>query len=148
VIDLHSTVMSSQIVFETKIAIIVRDDLPIWQKLNLTAFVTSGIAHLAPEAVGQPYEDADGTKYAPMLGQPVLVFATDHDGLARVLDRALRRGIVPAVYTDDLFATGNDIDNRAAVATVPRAELNLAGIAVRAPRRDVDKITKGLPLHR
>jgi hypothetical protein len=78
----------------------------------------------------------------------VLVFATDRDGLARSLDRALRRGIVPAVYTEDLFATGNDIDNRAAVATVPRAELNLAGVALRAPRRDVDKITKGLPLHR
>jgi hypothetical protein len=120
-----------QIAFETKIAIIVRDDLPTWQKLNLTAFVASGVTHLAPEAVGEPYEDADGTKYTPMLGQPVLVFATDRD-----------------VYTEDLFATGNDIDNRAALAAVPRAELNLAGIAVRAPRRDVDKITKGLPLHR
>ena len=147
-IVLHLTVMTSQIIFETKIAIIVRDDLPIWQKLNLTAFVTSGVAHLAPEAVGQPYEDADGTRYAPMLGQPVLVFAADRDGLARGLDRALRQGIVPAVYTEDLFATGNDIDNRAAVATVPRTALNLAGIAVRGPRRDVDRITKGLPLHR
>jgi hypothetical protein len=140
--------MTSQVALETKIAIIVRDDLPTWQKLNLTAFVASGVTYLAPDAVGAPYEDADGTKYAPMLGQPVLVFATDREGLARSLDRALRRGIVPAVYTEDLFATGNDIDNRAAVATVPRAGLNLAGIALRAPRRDIDKITRGLPMHR
>jgi len=140
--------MTSQVVFETKIAIIVRDDLQTWRKLNLAAFLSSGVTHLAPEAVGDPYEDADGTKYAPMLGQPVLVFAADTAGLTRSLERALGRGIVPAVYTEDLFATGNDLDNRAAVAAVARTELNLVGIALRGPRRDVDKVTKGLPLHR
>ena len=29
--------------FDTKIAIIVRDDLATWQKLNVTAFLTSGV---------------------------------------------------------------------------------------------------------
>jgi hypothetical protein len=140
--------MTTHIAFETKIAIIVREDLPTWQKLNLTAFLASGVTHLAPEAVGEPYEDADGIKYAPMLGQPVMVFAADAEALTRSLDRALSRGIVPAVYTEELFSTGNDIDNRAAVAAVARAELKLVGIALRGPRRDVDKITKGLPLHR
>jgi hypothetical protein len=140
--------MTSQPAFETKIAIIVREDLPTWQKLNLTAFLASGVTHLAPEAVGEPYADADGTKYAPMLGQPVLVFGSDAAGLTRSLERALSRGIVPAVYTEELFATGNDVDNRAAVAAVARAELNLVGLALRGPRRDVDKITKELVLHR
>jgi hypothetical protein len=133
---------------DTKIVIVVRDDLATWQKLNLTAFLSSGIAHTAPESVGEAYQDSDGTKYTPMFGQPVLVFAADADGLRRTLDRALARGIVPAIYTEDLFATGNDVDNRAAVAAVAAADLNLAGIAVRGPRRDVDKLTKGLTLHR
>jgi hypothetical protein len=35
--------------FETKIAIIVRDDLAVWQKLNVTAFLTSGIAGAHPD---------------------------------------------------------------------------------------------------
>jgi hypothetical protein len=30
--------------FETKIVIIIRDDLLIWQKLNVTAFLMSGIS--------------------------------------------------------------------------------------------------------
>jgi len=30
--------------FDTKIVVIVRDDLAIWQKLNITAFTVSGIA--------------------------------------------------------------------------------------------------------
>jgi hypothetical protein len=133
---------------DTKIVIVVRDDLATWQKLNLTAFLSSGVADTAPESIGEAYQDADGTKYTPMFGQPVLVFASDAEGLRRTLDRALSRGIVPAIYTEELFATGNDIDNRAAVAAVARADLNLVGIAVRAQRRDVDKVTKGLTLHR
>lgn len=137
--------MSTQ--FDTKIAIVVRDDLPTWQKLNLTAFLSSGVAHTSPESIGEAYEDADGTKYAPMFGQPVLVFAADAIGLRRALDRTLARGLVSAIYTEELFATGNDVDNRAAVAAVARAELNLVGIAVRGQRRDVDKLTKGLTLH-
>jgi hypothetical protein len=146
VIVLRLGVMSTQP--DTKIVIVVRDDLATWQKLNLTAFVSSGIAHTAPEAVGEAYQDADGTKYAPMFGQPVLVFAADADGLRRSLDRALARGIVPAIYTEQLFATGNDVDNRAAVTAVAQADLNVVGIALRGQRRDVDKVTKGLTLHR
>jgi hypothetical protein len=29
--------------FDTKFAIVVRQDLEVWQKLNVTAFLTSGI---------------------------------------------------------------------------------------------------------
>jgi hypothetical protein len=134
--------------FPTKIVIVVRDDLPTWQKLNMTAFLASGVAAGAPESIGEDYADADGTKYQPMFGQPVLVFVAGADELARTLERALSRGIRPVVFTTDLFGTGHDEANRAAVAAVARADLDLAGLALRAERRDADKITKGLRLHR
>jgi hypothetical protein len=51
------------------------------------------------------------------------------------------------VFTEQLFATGHDDANRAAVAAVPRAALDLTGLAFRTDRRDADKITKGLHLH-
>ncbi len=35
--------------FDTKFAIVVRDDLETWQKLNVTAFLTSGIIGNTPE---------------------------------------------------------------------------------------------------
>jgi hypothetical protein len=128
--------------FDTKIVVVLRSDVPVWQKLNMTAFLASGIATSAPESIGEPYADADGTKYSPLFGQPVMVFEAGPDELARTLDRALTRGAVPAVFTADMFGTGHDEANRAVVAAVPRAELDLVGIAVRA-----DKITKGLRLH-
>ena len=46
--------------FDTKIAIVLRDDLETWQKLNVTAFLASGVA-ANPELLGEPYADADGT---------------------------------------------------------------------------------------
>ena len=54
--------------FDTKVAIVVLDDLPVWQKLNVTAFLATGIAGSAPEAMGEPYEDAAGRLHARLLG--------------------------------------------------------------------------------
>jgi hypothetical protein len=51
------------------------------------------------------------------------------------------------VFTADLFATGNDRDNRAAVRAVRAADLDLAGMAVYGPRGVVDKIVKGARMH-
>ena len=131
----------------TKIAVVIRDDLAVWQKLNMTAFLASGVAASAPDAIGADYADADGTRYSPMFGQPVMVFAADAVRLTRTLERALSRGVVPTVFTADLFSTGDDTTNRAAVAAVPREKLDLAGIAIRADRKTVDNITAGLRLH-
>ena len=52
--------------FDTKIAIVVRDDLAAWQKLNVTAFLTSGIVGATEGLLGEPYEDAAGNTYNPL----------------------------------------------------------------------------------
>ncbi len=52
-----------------------------------------------------------------------------------------------AIYTMDMFGTGNDDDNRAVVRAVPAAELSFAGLAVHGPRNAVDKVLKGANLH-
>lgn len=146
---LASAIVTEQVPvrFDTKIVIVLRADLPVWQKLNMTAFLSSGVAAAAPESIGEPYADADGTAYLSMFGQPALVFEATADELTRTLDRALSRHVTPAVFTEELFGTGHDAANRAAVAAVPRAELALTGLAFRSDRKDADKITKGLRLH-
>lgn len=131
----------------TKIAIVVREDLATWQKLNVTAFLASGVAGAFPETVGQPYEDGSGTGYLPMFGQPVLVYAADLDALTAARARATERGLAVGVYTEELFTTGNDDDNRAAVRAVPAEKLRLVGLSVHGPRTAVDKALKGLSLH-
>lgn len=132
--------------FDTKIAIVVRDDLPLWQKLNVVAFLASGVTAVADPVVGEDYADASGNSYLPMFRQPVLVFSATPDQLTTAHGKALGRGLPTAVYTDELFATGNDSDNRAAVAAVPSEKLSLAGLAMYGPRNAIDKSLKGIPL--
>lgn len=131
----------------TKLAVLLRDDLVTWQRLNVTAFLVSGVAATAPELVGEPYEDADGTRYLPMFRQPVLVFQGDAETLARAHGHAVRRELRLAVFTHDLFATGNDDENRAAVRAVAGEKLDLVGLALHGPRNAVDKALKGAVLH-
>ena len=134
--------------FDTKIAVVLRDDLAVWQKTNVTAFLVSGIAGTVDGVVGEPYRDASGNEYLPMFVQPVLVYEADAAALRRSYERAMDRGVTPAIYTAELFATGYDEANRAAVASVTAEELDLVGIALRAERRTVDKVVDRLQFHR
>jgi hypothetical protein len=133
--------------FDTKIGIVVREDLAVWQKLNVTAFLASAVAGSVPEVVGEPYEDGSGNAYLAMFRQPVLVFAADATALSRVREVALRRRLLVAVFTEDMFKTGNDEANRAVVRAVAAPDLCLAGLAVYGPKNPLDNTLKGLPLH-
>jgi len=132
--------------FDTKAVVVLRDDLAAWQELNVTAFLAVGIAS-DPELIGEPYRDADGTAYLPLLRQPVLVFAAERELLSTIRERAVSRGLRVAVYTTEMFSTMNDDDNRAAVRAVPAAELDLVGLGIHGPRNAVDRTVKGARLH-
>lgn len=134
-------------VFDTKVAILVLDDLAVWQKLNVTAFLATGIASAAPEAMGEPYEDAAGRRHARLLGQPILVFAAGPEVLLRAHRAGIERDLTRAVYVRAMFTTGHDAANRAAFRAEPADAPDLVGLALRGPKRDVDKATKGAVLH-
>jgi len=133
--------------FDTKVAVVVRDDLAAWQRLNVVAFLMSGIAATGDGVVGPPYVDGSGHEYLPMLRQPVLVYESDAAKLATVARRAREREVPFALYTSELFTTGHDDDNRAAVAAVATDDLDLVGIGFRAPHRPADQILRGLKRH-
>lgn len=141
------TTENAPVRFDTKIAVLLRDDLESWQRLNVTAFLVSGLGAELPEVIGQPYADADGTPYLPMFRQPVLVFEGTKELLTVAHGRVLSRSLPRAVFTSDLFTTGNDNDNRAAVRAVPKDQLDLVGLAVYGPRNAVDKVLKGARMH-
>jgi hypothetical protein len=134
--------------FETKAAVVVRDDLASWQRLNVCAFVMSGVTAAAgQDAIGEDYLDADGNRYLPLLVQPVLVFEASAEKLRTVRERADRRDIPIAIYTTEMFSTGHDAANRAAVRAVAGADLDLVGIGLRAAHRDADAVLRGLRRH-
>ncbi len=93
------------------------------------------------------YEDGSGTTYLRLVGRPILIFGADRDELTRALDRALARGVRPAICTAEMFATDHDAANRAAVRAVERAGLDLVGLVFRADRKVADKIVDKLRFH-
>ncbi|HEY3609621.1 MAG TPA: DUF2000 domain-containing protein [Pseudonocardiaceae bacterium] len=133
--------------FDTKIAVLLREDLQTWQRLNMTAFLVSGLGTTVSEVIGEPYADADGTEYLAMFRQPVLVFEGSKEALITSHARAVDRNLPLSVFTSDLFETNNDRDNRAAVRAVARDQLDLVGIAVYGPKNAIDKILKGTRMH-
>lgn len=114
--------------YDTKVAIIVCEDLPVWQKLNVACFLSGGLVGTHPELAGEPYADASGQTYGPLVRQPIWVFAASAQELSRTLRRAIDRGLRPSIYTRALFETKNDADNRRAVASVSTDTLDLVGL--------------------
>nr|WP_298682560.1 DUF2000 domain-containing protein [uncultured Dongia sp.] len=133
--------------FDTKIAIILREDLATWQKLNVASFLAGGLPGSYPELPGEFYRDGSGRHYGKLIRQPILIFAASAAELTRTRQRAGDRNLQVSIYTKELFATGNDQDNRAAVAAVATEALDLVGLAIHADRKEVDKVVKGLRLH-
>ena len=133
--------------FSSKFAIAVAEDLAGWQKLNVVAFLTSGVLSKDENAVGEAYRDASGVDYLPLCIQPIVILKASREKLRTFLGRASGRGIRAAVYIEDMFETGHDAANRETVTRYATESLPLVGLGVRADRRDVDKVFKGAKLH-
>ena len=134
-------------IFSTKIAIVLLDELEIWQKLNVTAFLTSGIIGKFPDLIGQPYKDGSGVFYSSLNREPVIVLEANNELLKLIHKRAVDRSVEISIYIKDMFTTGHDEANRKTVAIYETEALPLVGLALREDRRIVDKISKGTKLH-
>jgi len=132
---------------DTKIAILVEPTLETWQKLNVTAFLASGITGALPQAMGEPYEDAAGRIHARLLGHPMLIFAAGPDVLKRAWGQAIQRNLIRAGYVRAMFSTNHDIANREVFRAEPADGPDLVGIAIYGDKKDVDKAIKGASLH-
>ncbi|MHC1547497.1 DUF2000 family protein [Phyllobacterium sp. K27] len=132
---------------DTKIVVVLRDDLATWQKLNVAAFLTSGITAQYPAIIGEPYRDGAGNVYNAMAIQPMVVLAADQETLRKIHKRSLERNITTSAYVEEMFATGNDVANREVFGRFEPETAKLVGIALRAEKRAVDKITKGAKMH-
>lgn len=133
--------------FDTKFAIVLRDDLAPWQALNVTTFLTSGIVAQAPDLIGEPYRDRAGHFYNALSIQPAIVLAADAATMATIHRRSLERGVRTSLYIEEMFATGHDAANRAVFADYAPDDAKVVGIALRTDKKVVDKITKGAKMH-
>ena len=133
--------------FDTKIVMILRDDLKPWQELNIAAFLMSGIIAQNPRLIGEPYRDRDGNMYNPMTIQPGIVLSADAPTLSTIQRRCIDNEIVASAYVEDMFSTGFDAANRDVFAKYAPEDGKLVGIGFRAPKKTADKISRGAKMH-
>ncbi|MCF3642310.1 DUF2000 family protein [Rhizobium sp. TRM95111] len=133
--------------FDTKFAIVIRNDLETWQKLNVAAFLAGGLVGARPKLLGEAYRDAAGHVYTALPVQPVIVLAADDRLIRTIHRRALERAVTTSVYVEEMFATGHDTANRAAFAAFGPDDAKVVGIALHAQKKLVEKITRGAKLH-
>jgi hypothetical protein len=139
--------MKETSMFDTKIAIVLRNNLASWQKLNVTAFLTSGIIAQNPDITGEPYRDRAGNLYNPLSIQPIIVLSADAETIAAVHRRSLERQVVTSLFIEEMFATGHDAANRVVFSEFAPEDAKVVGIALRADKKLVDKIVKGAKMH-
>ena len=125
----------------------LRQHLATWQKLNVVAFLVSGVVGASPGLIGEPYEDAAGNIYNPLMIQPMIVLSADRETVKAIYHRAMERRVRFSLYIEDMFTTGHDAANRATVKQYAPDAMNVVGLALREDKRIVDKITKGARMH-
>ena len=133
---------------KSKIIVVVRNDLEPWQELNVTAFLMSGIIGANPEIIGAEYHDSEGLLYLPLCQQPVIVLYGPANLLRNIRMRANNRGVLTAVYIEEMFKTDHDAANREIFSNHGPAETNTVGIAFRTESKLADKISKGASMRK
>jgi hypothetical protein len=134
--------------YDNKIAVVIKDDLQNWQKLNVTSFLASSVAIQFPETHGKALVSASGTAYLPFFKHPILVYKADtEEQLQRAFARSKDRELNIGIYSSAQFATKNEEQNLEEIGRRTDDNLDLVGIIVYGPNKKVDKALDGLKLH-
>ncbi|WP_422359455.1 DUF2000 family protein [Reichenbachiella sp.] len=134
--------------FENKIAIIVKNDLLNWQKLNVASFLASSVAINFPETHGKPFINASQSEYLPFIKQPILIYkADDQPQMDRVFSRAKERNLSIGIYPYSLFSTKNEEQNHLEMSKLTDDCSSLVGIVIYGENKKVNKALDGLMFH-
>ncbi len=134
--------------YDNKIAIVLKNDLESWQKLNVASFLASSVAIKFPETHGKPFINDSNSEYLPFLKHPILILKADTDAeIARAFNRAKQRELNIGIYTSPLFGTKNEEENLIEIAKCDDENQNLVGIVVYGDTKKVNKALDGLKFH-
>lgn len=134
--------------YDNKIALVIKNDLLSWQKLNVASFLASAIAIEFPETHGEKFINASGSVYLPFIKHPILIYKAESNAeIKRAFNRAKERELHIGIYTGPLFATKNEAENHIEIAKDTDEDQVLVGIAIYGENKKVNKAVDGLKFH-
>lgn len=134
--------------YENKIAIIIRNDLLGWQKLNVTSFLASSVAVAFEDVRGRAFATKSGEEFLPFINQPILIYgAEDSAAIRRAFCRAKEKELSIGIYPQAFFATKSAEENYVVVESFNDDSDELAGIVIFGETKKVYKSIDGLKLY-
>lgn len=134
--------------YDNKIAVIIKNDLQSWQKLNVASFLASAIAIKFPDTHGKEFINASGSQYLPFIKHPILIYKADSEAeIKRAFNRAKERELYIGIYTEPLFTTKNEGENHIEIAKGTDDNQVIVGIAIYGENKKVNKALDGLKFH-
>lgn len=135
-------------IYENKIAIVVKSDLKEWQKLNVVSFLASSVAIQFPETHGKEFVNTSNSVYLPFIKQPIMIYAANsNDEINRAFKRAKDRELSIGIYTEPLFSTKCEEENHIEIAKCDDDNQVLVGIVIYGENKKVNKALDGLKFH-
>ncbi|MCT4590910.1 MAG: DUF2000 domain-containing protein [Carboxylicivirga sp.] len=134
--------------YENKVAMVIKNDLMDWQKLNVASFLASSVAVKFPETHGKAFVNASESEYLPFIKHPILVYkADDQAQINRAFQRAKQRDLDIGIYTKPLFSTKNEDENHVEISKCTDENQELVGIIIYGENKKVNKALNGLKFH-
>jgi hypothetical protein len=134
--------------YDNKIALVIKNDLQSWQKLNVASFLASSIAIKFPDTHGKEFVNASRSEYLPFIKHPILIYGAENEAeIKRAFNRAKERELYIGIYTEPLFATKNEEENHIEIAKHTDEDQVLVGIAIYGENKKVNKALDGLKFH-
>ena len=134
--------------YENKIALVIKNDLEGWQKLNVAAFLASSVAVKFPETHGKPFINASQSEYLPFIKNPILIYKADTTTeINRAFNRAKERKLSIGIYTANLLLTKDEAGNLEEIAKYTDEEHNLVGMVMYGENKKVNKALDGLKFY-
>jgi hypothetical protein len=135
-------------IYDNKIAIVIKSDLEDWQKLNVASFLASSVAIKFPDTHGKSFVNASNSEYLPFIKHPILIYKADTDAeIKRAFNRSKERELNIGIYTAPLFGTKNEEENLIEIAKCNDENQNLVGIIVYGETKKVNEALDGLKFH-
>ena len=134
--------------FTKKMAIVVRDDLPPWQVLNVVSHIAAYLGNKmkVPFDTGEWFMTHDGVRYPRNSQFPIIVLSAKEKDL-RPFMQAVRDSKLPYLaFIREMIETTDDTELQATLSKKTEAEIEYLGIGVFGSNDIVKPLTKRFSL--
>lgn len=132
---------------QTKVALVLRDDLPVSHAVNASAVLALSLGGRIGASLGRDGEDASGGIHPGLNTHPIPVLSASEVELKTLLERAAAADGVQLVSLNETARRSRDYEDYLAELKATSTEsLEYLGVIIHGPRNKVSKLTRQLPL--